>query len=276
MSPITAKIRITGLAYFHLADQGDGMDELQVLFLHPDSRHELTMNVLKEQPALVSQFTSAIHANSHIKVSAKDAVSVSPGGTVFDFKEMVNIDSLHGGDPEHLPFRSKPAIGLSYLSIPNIEKGNVKTTAKSGVPMEFWRIDGAVKNHITALDREIGTEFGVEFDVTGAINFQFSEKVPGTSTLLATGTYTVQPPWNYTITFDNTCPGTLCVSDFRYYYKILDGTNKAGHEIEFEELVPFDSAGSMAEKDREAACNPANGDPPPGCTMEEYLLSLCP
>jgi hypothetical protein len=269
---------LTGLAYVQpiapTASEPNG--KLEILFLHPDEQHELKVSMVKndgEGPERILSSDNLKQLNK-MKVTRSAGVTALPGS----FPEhLVNLVSLH--DSPDLAFRPKnPALRLSYLSLPSNMYG---TTAYTSLPHTFWK-------HYTTTPRK---EFIPDNRVPGlpVDGYRFGRKIAKTITVgfkLQAGqemslsfeepiskefTFRYEAGVTYKITFDNECENHPCVSDFGYYYEILQDRG-----LEIEEVPNRPPVIGEEEEELNAACNPAAGIPPLGCTLEEYFAGTCP
>jgi hypothetical protein len=268
MPTMKAILKITGLAYCHLANMmTPAKGELQALFLHADERHQLRLIVRREKDH-ERPFEAIYYVPNHTEIgfTPVHAISVQhPGaepGSGEDFTHIVNIDQLHHPTAK---LRFKPSdMEMSYLSI---REAICYTQQFSSAKFDVWRIYRNTKT----LERpgvELGKVLGIDFDIDGTagregyIDITYDPEHPP-----------VRIPYEsdckYTVTFENECPTAVCASDFRYYYQILDGGG-----TEFEETPVFPPP-KNPPSDSEASCNPVQGDPP-DCTLHRYFSGLCP
>lgn len=272
-----ARIQIMGLAYCHIHNKLTGTrnsGELQTLFLQPeDNRHEFQLLISE----IVGTTTTnrpviTIPAGTEIRLNA---VSSDPVQANSAFDDIVNIDRIHypPADFENfsqpptnfLRFKRPTGIPLSYLSIPN---ARCYCPAVPSTRYDFWRIFGTTTK-IHQRNRVIGPTLATDFDINvgGLLEFTFRTEDPAQAIPSQYVRYKVNT--RYEIVFQNDCPSATCLSDFRYYYKLVDGLS-----TEFELTPPFPPLPNP-HSDKEAACNPAVGDPP-NCTPEQLFNGSCP
>ncbi|MGC2237419.1 MAG: hypothetical protein WA584_14750 [Pyrinomonadaceae bacterium] len=273
-------IKITGLAYCHLADvaQSPPIKELQVLFLHPDNRHKLRLDVMKKKSG-IGEVTATYNIPKTTKIKLLTTMA-TPAGTSSS-EPIVNIDKLHYPNTStHLslkPLANSENFKLSYLSIPGADV--LHTAALTVKKHEMWKLEGVTLDRPNGTsktfidERLIKTHLGVKFDINTGGSFTLNF-------LGQSFTYLEEDDTTYEISFDNTCPDDFCFNDFRYYYDILDGGG-----VKFEEIPPDTLNGEtvepemtalsnslIREADKETACNPVIGDPG-GCSLERYFIN---